>query len=201
MDSETARVMHAAGCRKIGFGVETLFEDTLRLAKPSVDPGINKVREGLECASRVGILVRAFLILGFPTDTTERMTEICSVLPSWPVDDIRLGFLCPYPGTALFHESQAAGRIMVTDFSRYTSEEPTLLTDSLSSADLLQWRERIFHNFYSSEEYRERVRQRTQEFPELKDSFAYHLDFVKDQLRNVTTVSARLQQPVSRRSV
>ena len=109
VDRELLAAMRKAGCIQISFGVESAGPDIRRrLGKNIRDEDI---RAAFRTATSVGILARAYIIYGNPGETWEHIQVNMDLL-----DEIRplvthFFVLSLYPGTALFDDFAAKGRI------------------------------------------------------------------------------------------
>ncbi len=180
MDKELLAIMYEAGCRKIGYGLESVI--------PEVQKGFNKiVPNGLiadlvEYGHELGILNKGFIILGDQKyESPETIMQTLDVLKKIRFDEIRTSFLTPFPGSELYLEAQQNGRLITTNLSRYTTDEPVLKCDKLSTDQLITARKQITQGYYDSKEYKSLVRQKTAKFPELTKSYEEHRQFLRER--------------------
>lgn len=128
-DPELLRLVARSGCIGLFVGIESVTGANSRLAKAgsrySQAELMMRVRDA-------GIILETSIIFGFDDhdesifETTVRFLEECA--PSVPTFHI----LTPYPGTALFHQFDAEGRLLHKDWNRYNHAEvvfrPRLMT-------------------------------------------------------------------------
>ena len=97
---DSARLMKAAGCRRIYLGLESGSQATLDLMNKQVT-----VEEGAR-ATRIfhaaGIEVAAFFIVGYPGETKESIESTFAFALSLPLDEISFNVPLPLPGSRLF---------------------------------------------------------------------------------------------------
>lgn len=115
-DPEMVRLLAASGCIGIFVGLESADGEEANhpktAGKSSQTDLIKRIRD-------TGVVVEASVIFGFDDhdegifERTVRYLERCA--PSLPTFHI----LTPYPGTALFKQFQAEGRMLHTDWQRY----------------------------------------------------------------------------------
>jgi radical SAM superfamily enzyme YgiQ (UPF0313 family) len=169
LDDETAQLMADAGCAKIGMGVESFFEAKAEeWCKPHHDLGITY--KSLKAASDAGIITRCLLVFGSPDETKETIQETIDGLKSYPVDQVRIAFLTPFPGTEFAKEM--ADFILTDDLSLYDTETP-ILQGNLTQEELIAARTRIGRDFYSSDEYAARCISKLERFPHLRESYRW----------------------------
>lgn len=118
-----------AGMKGAFIGVETLNAEALR----KVDKKINKVEDyasKLKVFRDAGVSVSANMIFGFEQDTEETFKDtykfiVKNLIYSNPY------VLTPYPGTKLYEEMDAAGKLLHKDWSKYTAYQQVVKHDTL----------------------------------------------------------------------
>jgi radical SAM superfamily enzyme YgiQ (UPF0313 family) len=173
--------MRAAGCRKVGFGIERIDAGSLGFLKPRLSQDMEAMRAGVKAAGDAGLLTRGYLMIGLPDDSEGVLASYAHDLPDWPLDDIRIGFLTPYPGTAIAAKLSQSGIAASNDLATYTSEEPVLVLPRVSRDALLEWQGRIYRNFYRSQAFQRHVRDRKKAFPEYGPSFDEYGAFLRER--------------------
>lgn len=177
-DKDFLIAMKEAGCTKISYGIDSLNEKSLEKIKPRQNINLKKIKSTLELTNDVGIIVRAYIIIGYPWESKESLQETETILKSLPIDDIRISFLTPFPGTNLFEEFKKENLLLTEDFSQYTSEKPIVKTENLSTQELTDARDRIFKKFYQSKEYEARWKKKINKFSYLKQSYNEFFEFL-----------------------
>jgi radical SAM superfamily enzyme YgiQ (UPF0313 family) len=170
LDDATARSMVAAGCSKIGMGVESFSTAQVHAYKKPYK-GLEILHNSLTAADKVGIINRCLLVLGAPTETPDTVEDTIVGLQRFPIDQVRIGFLTPYPNTSI--HTQYRDRLLTVDFDLYDEERPVIKCPAFSSNELLECRQRIGHTFYSSSAYGARCSEKLKRFPWLQDSYAW----------------------------
>lgn len=163
--------MKEVGCNKISFGIDSIINYTLAKIKPGQNINIKKIKSTLDLISNLGFIVKAYLMIGYPWEDKESVQTTQRILKTLSIDELRISFLTPFPGTQLFNEFKKEDLLLTEDFSRYTSDEPIIKTKDLSRQELLEFRKSIFKDFYSSEEYEMRKKNKLKKFPYLKQSY------------------------------
>jgi len=174
LDKETAAMMKDAGCSRVGFGVESLMENTLRNYKPTQN--LARIKAGLEASDSEGILNRGYFIIGFPTDTKESLIKTSEILNTLPIDHIRIGFPVPFVGTPLYYQIKDK---IVASFEKHTGDVPVIKHPSLTSNQLIEIRDFMIKQFYNSDNYFEHVESKIDRFPYLTDSFRFFFQHLK----------------------
>lgn len=180
-DENLLKEMKEAGCTRIAFGVEALSDSTLEKALRG-----HSTREAIETvkiSDSLGILTRAFLIVGWPEEQYKNLEDYVnknnSMLKEYArngLDGTRVSFLTPFPGTPLYTYCKQNNLFLTKDFSRFSSDEqPIIKLKGINPEELIKARERIFKAFYASDEYSQHIEEKIKRFPHLKGSFSQYL--------------------------
>ena len=108
-----------AGCLGVFVGVESVSSAALSEA----NKGFNKVERLKDNIARFhdrGILVDGGIIFGFDTDTPDVFDRTIKALKKVKIDSVAVNILIPYPGTEFYRKFEREGRIICTDYSKYT---------------------------------------------------------------------------------
>ncbi|MBF0571247.1 MAG: radical SAM protein [Candidatus Omnitrophica bacterium] len=132
VDKELLRTMHAAGCRRIDFGIESFSNRILKLMNKNYDGA--QALEMVNYAQGLGIEIKCELILGFPGETDSTLKETMG-----RIYRLRKGVFCNpnifhmYSGSGIYDKVRARGLINdaqwmngynIDDFtSKYYSQE------------------------------------------------------------------------------
>lgn len=181
IDQELLRIMKDAGCSRIGFGIDALYENTLKKVKPKQKITIAKIYNALELTNAIGIIVRTFIIIGYPWETKEDLENAKEILKTLPIDELRIGLLTPLPGSAIYEEFKKEGLILTDDFSKYTTEEYIIKNPDFTPEAMAEFREKLFREFYQSKEYEKRKREKLKKYPHLKQSYDEFFEFLNEK--------------------
>jgi radical SAM superfamily enzyme YgiQ (UPF0313 family) len=194
LDDETAKLMSRAGCSKVGVGVESFdAAQVQRYRKPY--EGTSILDKSLTAADNAGIIIRCLLVIGSSTETPDTVSRTINNLKHLPVDQVRLAFLTPYPNTPIYHS--LSSRLTTRDLDLYDEDHPIVRCDALSARDLCEARSRIVQDFYGSNQYRLRCKNKIKRFPWLKESYEW---FFRD-LYNRSAQSIDLRSLTSQFSI
>ena len=191
-DAELLEALRDAGCTKVGFGLETIDEQigTDLRRKPNTE----YLRWLLRVTDGLGMLSKVFLMIGHPDeDAASYYGELAQTLESLGPDEVRVSFLTPFPGTALWVQHRNRVRADV-DYSRYTTFEPILQHPAMTFEALRDVRFRLLARYYSSPGYRARVTDKIGKFSHLDRSFG---EFFDELGRGLPRPSASTSRPTS----
>jgi anaerobic magnesium-protoporphyrin IX monomethyl ester cyclase len=112
MDTEVVGLLAASGCRNVAYAPESGSPSVLKRIKKKIDLG--RMKLSMQAAVRAGLQVKCNLIMGFPDETLAEACEtirFCHELAELGVHDVNVTPFCPYPGSELFEQLRASGRI------------------------------------------------------------------------------------------
>ncbi len=179
VDREVLQSMQEAGCTKIGFGVETISEAVS--AELNRRKGMDELLELCRMADSIGLLTKAFFIMGHPVENDAYYDELASYFTNLSADEIRLSFLTPFPGTALWRKYRHVlpGQERYDCFDTFT---PLIPHDTYTSNELQKIRIELLRGFYRSECYVQHIKKKVDEFPELRKSFEEFFGVIETEL-------------------
>jgi radical SAM superfamily enzyme YgiQ (UPF0313 family) len=114
LDEELLVWMKRAGCECIQLGVESGSPRILRMLGKAIVPA--QVERAAELIRKVGINLSVFLISDVPEETDEDLQQTIELVRRIRPDDGYVSPLAYFPGTRLFEDAVAAGRIKSSVF-------------------------------------------------------------------------------------
>jgi radical SAM superfamily enzyme YgiQ (UPF0313 family) len=146
-NTELFRLMKAAGCYRVFFGLESGNEDVLHAFGKGGKASLEKGRQAIDMAREAGLDPDGFFMVGLSGDTEQSMQDTIDYAKSVRLNTMKCGICVPYPGTPMFQSLHAAGRIKTLDWDAYTVynqaenifDHPTLSWDTIT---------RYFRRFY-----------------------------------------------------
>lgn len=201
MDEEIIDSLAKAKCKRMAFGIENLSENTICKIKPNQNNDFSNMTRTLEKLRNNGIFTRGFFIIGFPWETPEDLDNLSENMNLLALDDIRISFITPFPGTRIYGNYNGKGLIQNFDYNDYTSEIPLIENKQIPNSKYLELRETIFRSFYLSKSYSHRMLKQIQKFPEYKMVYEELFDYLQlpvfDQLLRNDTLSKNLLYQIS----
>lgn len=94
------RKMKAAGCKFLGFGVESGNEQILRNTRKGIT--LEKAMRGVALAKKAGLRTGSFFILGHPHETYETVQDTINFAVKLNTTRVAFGIMVPYPGTEIY---------------------------------------------------------------------------------------------------
>lgn len=134
-DPDLVREMALAGCTGVFVGLESLTNENITDAHKK-SPNTEEYARRVEVFHRNGIQVNGSFVLGFDHDRG----DVFQRLVEW-IEDVRLEcatfhILTPYPGTPLFAQMEAEGRILHRDWSKYDTAHVVFRPKHLTTEEL-----------------------------------------------------------------
>ncbi len=166
-DEETVKLMKEAGCSKVGVGIESVSPAILKHIHRN--NRFERVIENIHLLNSYGIIVRATFMYGFPWDTPDIYEATLDFLLKYPVDEIRIAIFTPYPGCEFFEKYR--NHTLDFDYRKYDSQTPVIYIPKVEHSELINWILTTYRKFYSSSQYKDRIKQKIRSFPHLEESW------------------------------
>ncbi len=112
IDAEVSRLLYASGCRNMSYAPESGSPEVLKRIKKVVK--LDRLEQSVLSAVREGLNVKLNIIMGFPSETRQELGQTVKFLFRMGragVHDMSISLFSPYPGSALYHDLRASGRI------------------------------------------------------------------------------------------
>ncbi|MDD5085018.1 MAG: radical SAM protein [Candidatus Omnitrophica bacterium] len=151
LDKEFLRLLKSAGCDEMGIGIESGSPTVLTAIRKNQTP--EQIVDAIRMIRETGITPGGTFILGLPPETRETVRETVEIYKK--VNRYRKAvnkffFATPYPGTALYEDMRAKGRIAdEIGFFETLSEKGDAVnfcvncTDAFSDEELIQIKREI----------------------------------------------------------
>jgi len=163
-DSPLLKTMRQAGCRKIGWGIESLNPQVVQAMGKR---GLDKTYEVLQSSEDVGIVNTGFYIIGHPSETEQDILRNTRALDNLPIHRLRVTVYTPLPGSRSYEETNPKN----SDFDLYDTTHLVFNHPTLFQNDIDRLRKKITRDFYASPAYKARVTHLVKEFPEYAEVF------------------------------
>jgi anaerobic magnesium-protoporphyrin IX monomethyl ester cyclase len=150
-DLELFQLMKAAGCKRVGFGVENgdpwMLRNVIRKGQT-----LDQVRAAFKNAKAAGLQTMGFFIFGMPNETEETMEATIQLALELDPDLANFMLAAPFPGTKMYDMIREGGEIFANDWPDYAIHEQRsrfTMNDGIYDSDLVvrKWRD-AYRRFY-----------------------------------------------------
>jgi len=148
VDEELLRLMKEAGCKRVGFGVESGSQRVLDYMKKGQT--IEEVRRTFRWSKKAGLETMGFFIFGMPTETEETMEATIRLALELDPDLANFMIAAPYPGTELYEIILHEGNLFSRDWRDFAiHDEKARFAMGEMTAELVErkWHE-AYRRFY-----------------------------------------------------
>lgn len=117
-DPELFQLMKAAGCKRVGFGVESgdphILRDVVKKGQT-----VDMVRNAFRWARDAGLQTMGFFIFGMPEENEESMEKTIRLALELDPDLANFMLATPYPGTEMYDVIKEHGNIFANEWEDY----------------------------------------------------------------------------------
>ncbi len=151
VDEAVLKKMKQAGCIRVHYGFETGSPTILQAMKKSFT--IDQVKKALKTTRKVGIKSSDSLMFGYIGETKETIQETVNFCKEIKLAGV-LQFTTPFPGTPLFEQAKALGKIP-QDFEKYilglgcTEDVLSANLTDFSDSELIELRKKAMNEINS----------------------------------------------------
>lgn len=147
LDEATLRLMKRAGCYHITYGIESGVPATLARINKPLD--LERAAAMVALTKKLGLECKVNFILGFPWETIADMRQTVRFARRISPDLVTFNLFKPLPGSLLYDELDAAGRLRHTRWEDYfTTSEPLLFAAPYTEAEALAVLRNAVFSFY-----------------------------------------------------
>ena len=138
----------ASGCKGLFIGLESVSERSMQKLRKSLKTQVDTA-DAIQRIMRAGILFHASMVFGFDDDELSIFDETLDFLRRARIASVTFNILTPYPGTVLFDQYKAEGRLTTEDWKDYDHCTPTFTPRHMSAEELIEGYRRVRRSFFS----------------------------------------------------
>ncbi|MDR1564884.1 MAG: B12-binding domain-containing radical SAM protein [Oscillospiraceae bacterium] len=155
-DIPLLKASQQSGCTGVLIGFESLNSKALQGAnKRFCQP--ERYKEAINNIHSHGMSINGTFVLGLESDDEESLLALPEGIRSLGIDLPIFFVMTPSPGTELYEQMQAEGRILTKDWSRYTQAEVVFMPKAMSPERLLELYRRAWRETYTIKNILKRV--------------------------------------------
>lgn len=145
LNEELLDAMKAGGCIELGTGVESVSPEILKDVQRKAIAD-ERIRKMTAYASKIGILVQANYILGFPEDTEESMKATIAYAQDLNTPLANFSIFTPYPGTKAW--PSWSDKIVDKDFQNFDLAHLVFAHSNLKNETVRRYYTRAYESYY-----------------------------------------------------
>jgi radical SAM superfamily enzyme YgiQ (UPF0313 family) len=136
-DPVLLKIVRDSGCDLMSFGIESIQQDSIdSLNKPWLKA--NEHEHNIRLLSQSGITVSTEMIVGTDYDTEQSIQDTYQFIYHNRIPIPRFYILTPIPGTALFKEFKAQGRLLTEDLEKFDGTQCVHIPKSITPEKLTE---------------------------------------------------------------
>ena len=146
-DYETLKAMKEAGCRLMIVGYESGDPQILKNIKKGAT--VDMARRFTENCKKLGLLVHGDFIVGLPGETRQTLRNTIDFAKRLDVETIQVSIAHPYPGTEFYDYVKKNNLITIDSMTDEAGHQlPNIVYPGLDRAELVDWVERFYGEYY-----------------------------------------------------
>ena len=136
LDEELLKKMKQSGCYAIAVGIESGSEKIQKDMKKYLN--LDKAREIVNLAHKIGIRMQGFFILGYPTETREDILKTIKLAKELPFERASFSLFQPLVGSEIYNCLKEEGKLKEMDLSKCEYSKPSIVPEGLKDLNELK---------------------------------------------------------------
>ncbi|MDD5650617.1 MAG: radical SAM protein [Candidatus Nanoarchaeia archaeon] len=133
LDEELLRKMKESGCYAMAVGIETGSEKIQKDMKKYLN--LDKAKEIVKLAHKIGIRTQGFFIIGYPTETREDILKTIKFAKSLPLDRASFSLFQPLVGSEIYNCLKKEGKLKDIDMNKCEYSKPSILPQGFKNIE------------------------------------------------------------------
>jgi radical SAM superfamily enzyme YgiQ (UPF0313 family) len=150
-DDDLLKVMKAAGCHSISYGIESADKEMIERIKKRIS--LEQARRAIALTKKNAITCRASFMFGNPGETWETMEKTVRFALETMPDFVVFNIIRPYPGTEVYQWALERGGLMREKWYMAPESGPIMRLPGLSRRDLVKAQSQAMRRFYLRPRY------------------------------------------------
>lgn len=146
VDEELLALMARAGCWNIGFGIESGNQGIIDRLQKKITK--EHIRDALASAKKCGIRTVGYFMIGHFGETPETIEETIRFAISLPLDEMRMSFFTPLPGTDAIKEASSYGTFDPDAWEEMNLFAPVFIPKGMTRDHLIRKQKEALRRFY-----------------------------------------------------
>src|SRR6266481_1689055 len=146
-DFETLKAMKEAGCRLLIVGYESGDQQILKNIKKGAT--IDMAERFTANCKKLGLVIHGDFIVGLPGETPASLRKTIDFAKRLDNETIQVSIAHPYPGTEFYDYAKKNDLITIDSMTDEVGHQlPTVIYPGLDRAELVDWVERFYGEYY-----------------------------------------------------
>ena len=141
-------LMLESGCQGLFIGFESINAASVGSVH-KIQNDRTRYEEAIREIHNRGIMINASFVFGLDEDTPEVFKQTLDWIVEQRIETVTSHILTPYPGTKLYDQLEAQGRITTTDLSRYNTAHVVFQPKRMTAEQLIEGYLWIYRELYS----------------------------------------------------
>lgn len=151
VDRESLRLMRASGCRRLLLGIESGVD--LLLENVNKTFNTEQIQRAVRLCREEGVETIGLFMIGLPGESPEMTRQTIEFARALPLDFAKFAITVPFPGSQLYEDLRAEGRLDREDWDNFTTFQPDpellpFVPRSVDNATLIREQKRGTRAFY-----------------------------------------------------
>jgi len=142
---DTLRLMKAAGCWAVAYGIESCSQDVLDFLQKDTSP--EEIAMALRWTRKAGITSKGYIMVGTPMETEQSFNETLASILRLDLDLLTVNSFTPFPGTLDYKRAHRYGRFN-KDWRLFNQQNFVFIPDGLSDRKISHFTRLITRRFY-----------------------------------------------------
>jgi len=145
VNPEMLELMRKAGCWQIQYGIESGVQQIIDVYKKGIN--LQQVQQAIKWTKKSGITSLGFFMIGSPLETEQTIRETIDFAKRLDLDDFRLSFLTPFPGSELYDAASKYGTFE-KDWRRLCEYKVNFVPNGLKKELMEKYYRKAYIQFY-----------------------------------------------------
>ncbi|MBU1628289.1 B12-binding domain-containing radical SAM protein [bacterium] len=151
VDIETLKIMKAAGCRVIGFGIESGNQKSLDRIKKKIT--LEQAESAVRLCHEAGIYSHTFFVIGLPWENEDMVHQTINFIKKLNPDFFDINIAYPIPGTELYDLCLTQNLFIDNGNAQSSYANSPVKTEFLSRNELIKLRKMGLRQLYLRPSY------------------------------------------------
>ncbi|MEW6556600.1 MAG: radical SAM protein [Elusimicrobiota bacterium] len=140
------KMIKMSGCWQIAYGIESGSQEILDILNKNIT--LEQIRRAIWLTKEAKIKTLGYFMLGNPKETEETIKATQKLIQELDLDDIKITFFTPYPGSKIFQTAKQYGTFN-DDWKKLDANlEPVFVPTGLTKEYLIKMQKNLLREFY-----------------------------------------------------